>query len=235
MPTDGALTYSIINHNHPFILFYVFSIKYPIWPDFICYTGLNKYMKEANKKRVKSIYSFSSHTQKKDSEVSTVKKPIILTLILTLPVIVFFIGCRKLNNYSLIGRLKEDPNLDFYDISDTITYDKESETIPEKITEQNFIAYYSHSGSSSAEQIYIIRNEGGILNAYARSFNNGKAKTYITDNLPKEKIFTAMSKLNVISDNLDNTDGGKNSYAYLYYYENGKTCRCMTNNVLTEN
>jgi len=160
------------------------------------------------------------------------KNTIFLTMIMILPVIALLIGCGKSSNSSLTGSMKEDSDLDFYGICDSILFDEESRTLPAEITDENFIGYYAYSGSSSVEKIYLIRNEDGVLKAYARTFNSGKAKTYKSENLSNEKIFEALSQLSVQDDALNNADGAENTYAYIYYTESGKTYRCMTENIL---
>ena len=162
------------------------------------------------------------------------KNVIILMIFMILTVIGLFSGCGRSVNSSLTGILREDPNLDFYSISYTVVYDEEVQTLPADITENNFVAYYAYSGSSSVEKIYLIRNEDGILKAYARSFNSGKAKTYSSESIANEMFFNSLSKLSVNSEGVDSTDGGENKYAYNYYNENGKTYRCMTENILED-
>jgi len=161
-----------------------------------------------------------------------IKKKNNILIIITLACSLLGIIGLVLGSPFVTGLMVRNDSIDYYTIEDSISCDGETNTIPSEIDINNFVAYITHEGSSSVEKSYMIINNEGNLNVYARSFNSGDTRVYSGGRVNLSPFFIGMSSLSLNPIPSDAVDGESVSYGYLYYKDGEKTYKCRTNNAM---
>ena len=148
----------------------------------------------------------------------------------------------------------EDDTINWYSIINNIRCDNIVDYLPKKVDSINFIAYVEHDGSSSDEVSYMIvdnlsqfiesekKKEGysesriyaaelaNKISMYKRAVIDGKERFYKNDDVSEKYIYDKLSHLEV-KDLPKEVDSGTLGYGELYFRENGKVYKCITNKI----
>ncbi len=130
--------------------------------------------------------------------------------------------------------LTQSEDVNFDEIKDSIKVNRYSDYTPDRLTEDNFVAYYAYAGDGTTGTDFLIRKEqDGTFGVYKRSSNNGKTETYsgVCKNVPSllDRIGEADSIILATTK-----EGDYYEFASLDYLDDGEVVSCTVKNVLTD-
>lgn len=167
----------------------------------------------------------------------------VIALTLTFVVVILAVGCSMSKNPALTKNMKkykmslsEDSKANEYDdfknIETTISeYTKE---MPDSISEDDFIAYYTYDGTSSVNDGYLVYKQDGNFKVEGSSFRGGDTYGYSGKVGNKQAFLTDISALEFKEYYENDVPGGEECYGLVIYESNGKTVATYTTNLFSE-